>query len=194
MTEHRAPRADSQRNRDAILDAAILALADDPKASMIDIAQRAGVGRVTVYGHFSSRDELIETALTRSIHRSEAELASVDITGDAVDALERLVRQSWRIVDRFHRVLGAIEQNLSNSEILEHHEQPMARVQALLERGQAEGSIRADLDAVWLTTCFTSILHGAAAELRAGRLAEDDADRVVVSTVLSLMAAPARRP
>jgi AcrR family transcriptional regulator len=175
------------------LDAALLALTDDPKASMIDIAQRAGVGRVTVYGHFSSRDELIETALARSIHRSEAELASVDLSGDAIEALERLVRHSWRIVDRFHRVLGAVEQTLSNSEILEHHEQPMARVRALLVRGQAEGSIRSDLDPDWLTTCFTSILHGAAGELRAGRLSEADADGVVVRTVLSLMAAPSHR-
>jgi TetR/AcrR family transcriptional regulator, mexCD-oprJ operon repressor len=187
MTRARAPRSDRLRNRDAILDAAERVLAADPRASMLDIANAAGVGRVTIYGHFATREQLIEKALIRAIERSEAELAAVDLDGDPLDALDRLVRRSWRIVDRFHRMLAAVEATLTNDEILAHHAQPMARVQQLVERGQAVGVMRADLDAAWLTTCFTAILHAAAAELRAGKLSEDKADRVVAATVLALV-------
>lgn len=191
MTEPvtRPQRSDALRNRDAILDAALELFTIDPKASMSDIAKAAGVGRVTVYGHFASREELLEAVLVRTIDRSEAELAAVDLTGDPIVALERLVHRSWRIVDSFHRLLGVAEDALSNERILAHHTEPMARVRSLIERGQREGVVRRDLDSGWLTTCFTSLLHAAAGELRAGRLIEADADRVVATTVVSLLAA-----
>ena len=180
-------RSDAVRNRDAILDAALERLTADPGASIGDIAMAAGVGRVTVYGHFSSREQLIEAVLIRTIERSEAELAGIDLDGDPVAALDRLVRRSWRIVDRFHRLLGVAEESLSNDRILAHHGEPMARVHALIERGQRAGAMRRDLSAEWLTTCFHALLHSAAGELRAGSLAEADADRVVAATVVSLV-------
>jgi TetR/AcrR family transcriptional repressor of mexCD-oprJ operon len=186
-TAPRGPRSDAARNRDAILDAAIELLGDDPRATLADIATRAGVGRVTLYGHFSSREQLIEAALIRTIDRSEAELSTIDLSGDPMEALERLVTRSWRIVDTFHQLLGVAEEALSNDRIRRHHAEPMVRVDHLIARGQAAGVMRTDLDAAWLASCFSAILHNAAAELRAGRLSESDADRVATSTVLSLM-------
>lgn len=183
----RSPRADAVRNRDAILDAALACLGSNPHANMTDIAATAGVGRVTIYGHFSSRDDLIEALLIRTIDRAEAEFAALDLSGDPVHALELLLRRSWRIVDTFHVLLGAAEEALSNDRILAHHEQPHARIEGLLLRGQTNGAFRRDLDAAWLTSCVSAILHTAAADLRKGRLSEDGADQVVTATVMSLV-------
>lgn len=183
----RALRADAVRNRDAILDAALQSLGSNPRASMTDIAAAAGVGRVTVYGHFSSRDDLIEALVVRTIARAEAEFAALDLEGPPAEALNVLLRRSWRIVDSIHGLLAAAEETLSNDRLLEHHEQPQARIEQLLTRGQADGTFRRDLDASWLTACITAILHTAASELRKGRLAEDGADRVVLATVRSLV-------
>lgn len=188
----RAPRADAVRNRDAILDAALHCLSANPHASMTEIAAAADVGRVTLYGHFSSRDQLIEALLIRTIHRAEAEFAALDLSGPPIEALELLLRRSWRIVDTFHGLLGAVEEALSNDRILDHHAQPQARVEELLARGQAHGDFRRDLDAAWLTSCVTAILHTAAADLRRGRLDEAGADRVVTATVMSLVVSDAR--
>jgi AcrR family transcriptional regulator len=55
----RRRRSDVQRNIDAIIGAARIALGDRPDASMEDIAAAAGVTRQTVYAHFPSRDALI---------------------------------------------------------------------------------------------------------------------------------------
>jgi TetR/AcrR family transcriptional repressor of mexCD-oprJ operon len=183
----RALRADAARNRDAILDAALQSLGANPHASMTDIAAAAGVGRVTVYGHFSSRDDLVEALVIRTIARAEAEFAGLDLSGPPVDALELLLRRSWRIVDNIHGLLAAAEEALSNDKLLEHHEQPQARIEELLTWGQADGTFRRDLEAAWLTSCITAILHTAAGDLRKGRLAEDGADRVVTATVMSLV-------
>jgi TetR/AcrR family transcriptional regulator, mexCD-oprJ operon repressor len=52
---HAGSRAEARRNVVGILDAASPCLARDPSASLADIAREAGVGGVTLYGHFDSR-------------------------------------------------------------------------------------------------------------------------------------------
>ena len=49
-------RADAQRNRDALLEAAAAAFAESGvDASLEDVAKRAGVGIGTLYRHFPTR-------------------------------------------------------------------------------------------------------------------------------------------
>ena len=184
----RSPRADAVRNREAIVDAAVALFGRDPRASLADVATAAGVGRVTLYGHFSSRDELLEAAVARAIARADADLAELDLTGDALAALDRLVRHSWEIVAGFHGLLVAMDRDFPSEHLRNHHAAPLARLEALVRRGQDEGSMRTDLSASWLTTCTTVILHSAAAELRAGRLGDGEPAEIVAATVRSLMA------
>jgi TetR/AcrR family transcriptional regulator, mexCD-oprJ operon repressor len=187
MAVDRSTREDAARNRDAILDAALDCLATDPRASMTDIAARAGLGRVTLYGHFSSRDELIEAVLVRTITRSEAELSAVDLSGDPLEALQRLVDRSWRIVHDFHLLLGVAEHALSNDQIRAHHGKPLARVQDLIERGQSEHRMRSDVTADWLTACMMAILHEAAAQVRAGRMTDAEAAHAASAAVIAIV-------
>lgn len=189
----RAPRADAQRNRAAIIDAALTCLAADPRASMADIAQAAGVGRVTLYGHFSSRRELIEAATVQTMSRADAELSPLDLDGDPLAALERLVTTSWRILDDLQGLLTAAEAELGADRIRDHHEQTMHRVTHLIERGQAESRFRSDQPAAWLTACYFAILHGAATEIRAGRLSEAAATTVIPATIRAIVSVPAER-
>ena len=55
------------RTRRAILDAAMSVLADNPSASLSDIAAAAEVGRSTVHRYFAERTELIK-ALAVHVH------------------------------------------------------------------------------------------------------------------------------
>src|SRR4051794_17223520 len=87
-------RADARRNIAAILDAATDCLARDPDSSINDIAQAAGVGRVTLYGHFESRAALVSQVVQRAIAQSEESLGAVDLTGDPREALGRLLEAS----------------------------------------------------------------------------------------------------
>src|SRR6266851_8366281 len=87
----REQRADARRNIAAILDAAVLSLARDPDASVGDIAQAAGVGRVTLYGHFRSRADLIDAVLARTLEHADALLDAADLAGDPRVALGQLV-------------------------------------------------------------------------------------------------------
>ena len=89
MTATPTKRADAQRSIEAILEAAIRSLSRNPEASVSEIAKAAGVGRVTVYGHFPNRADLIEAAMVRAIADGHAGLEAVDLSGDPRDALAR---------------------------------------------------------------------------------------------------------
>src|SRR5690625_6663535 len=54
-------RADAQRNRAKILAATVTAIRQNSDASVAGIAAEAGVGRMTLYGHFKTRLELIRS-------------------------------------------------------------------------------------------------------------------------------------
>jgi len=184
----RPQRADATRNRAAILDATLTCLSRDPQASMATIAAVAGVGRVTLYGHFSSRAELIEAVLVDVLHNSEHSLEHVDIDGSAPDALRRLVDSSWQMLNTFRMALAAAENELPAETIRRHHEAPLRRVELIIERGRREGEFRTDLPAEWLVACFYTILHTAAGEITAGRLKESEAPHVIWTTLESVLA------
>jgi AcrR family transcriptional regulator len=60
----RAPRADAIRNREAIVEAAAAALAEQGTAVDVrEIARRSGVGMGTLYRHFPKKEDLVETVL-----------------------------------------------------------------------------------------------------------------------------------
>jgi AcrR family transcriptional regulator len=183
-------RADARRNRAAILDAAVACLTSDPDASVGDIARAAGVGRATLYTHFSTRAHLIDAVFTRAVGEADQALAAVDISGDPREALTRLVISTWQIVARFGALLVAAERELPADRIRGHHDRPIRRVRTLIARGQRDGTFRNDVPVSWLVAVFYSLLHTASGEIAAGRLTKRDAPRVIVGTVLAAYIRP----
>ena len=185
-----ARRADAQRNAEKILDAAVACLSRNPSASVSEIAQAASVGRVTLYGHFSSREALVEAALTRVLDEGEKELESLDLSGDAREALRTLIESSWLLMAQASVVLEAAQATLPPGRIQELHAKPAQRVEALIGRGQSENVFRADLPADWLTSVLHHVMKGAAVDVRKGRLERADAPRFISETVMSAYGRP----
>jgi TetR/AcrR family transcriptional regulator, mexCD-oprJ operon repressor len=178
-------RADAQHNTNRILDAATACLSRSPAASMAEIAQAAGLGRVTVYGHFPTREALVEATLTRLLDQGETVLAGLDLTGDPRQALRTLIASSWRLLADAGAVLEAAQSTLPPGRIRELHTTQARRVEQLIARGQAEGAFRADLPASWLVSVLHHLLKGAAADVSSGRLDPADAPRYIIATVLA---------
>jgi AcrR family transcriptional regulator len=170
-------RADAKRNVAAILAAAAESLARNPDTSMGEIAAAAGVGRMTLYGHFKTRAELLNAVLTQVIAEAHDALDAVDVSGDPRDALARLV-------------LEAAQRELPAERIHQAHEQVLDRVRALIERGRDAGAFRADLPLSWLVSLAMNVMHAAATEVTAGRLTSREAPSVVAATLLAALTAP----
>ncbi|MFI7638860.1 TetR/AcrR family transcriptional regulator [Nonomuraea sp. NPDC049400] len=189
-----ARRADAERNIAAILEAGARLLSADPTASVADVAKAAGVGRVTLYGHFPSREALVDAVLDHAVDVAETVLADESIdTAPAPEAMAGLLRSSWELLDRHRRLFLAADRVLATERIREHHDRPLRRVERLIARGQHDGDFRTDLPLAWLVTTFFSIIHSAAQEREAGRLAPEESEQVLITTMLSLLA-PAERP
>jgi TetR/AcrR family transcriptional regulator, mexCD-oprJ operon repressor len=186
----RPQRADARRNVTAILEAARASLARDPDATVADIAAAAGVGRVTLYGHFPNRAELVEAVLSLVAGEADAALAGTDKAADPVTALVELVRSTWQVVDQFHAVLQAAQQELPAESIRGHHDPHLRRIEALIRRGQRAGVFRRDLPRGWLVTLCYTVMHAAAAESAAGRLKSAEAGDVIAATILAAFTPP----
>lgn len=185
-------RSDAQRNRAAILAAVPVALRNSPDASIADIAAEAGVGRMTLYGHFKTRAELIEAALTESLERGEEVLSEVPLDGHADEAFSRLIESSWTLLDQARAILAAAQKELPTERIRELHEEAEARMRSLLERGRNEGVFRSDLPVSWLLATTHVVMNAAAEEITAGRLDPGSAAHFIDATLRPAFAATTR--
>ncbi|RAS65843.1 TetR family transcriptional regulator [Lentzea atacamensis] len=181
-------RADAERNIAAILDAALVCFTEEPQASMAAIARAAGVGRVTLYAHFPSREVLLAAVLDRTIAQAgEVIRAAAPSEGPATTALRRLLRSSWHVLDQHRQLFDLAQRELGSPNLRERHRQVVDHVEDLLVRGQQEGVFRTDLPITWLVTTVYSLLHAAAEDVNTGQLRADEAAEVLEATLLQAL-------
>jgi TetR/AcrR family transcriptional regulator, mexCD-oprJ operon repressor len=171
VLDHR--RAVAERNLEAILAAAERLLERRAPATISAVAAEAGLSRVTVYAHFPTRELLLEAVAERALRMTAAAADEARVLeGPADEALDRLAIFSLHGLERHAALVEATGEQLSADARRRLHEDGLAGVRRLLERGREEGSIRRDLPVEWLLACFYVLVHGAADEVRAGRLAQ----------------------
>jgi AcrR family transcriptional regulator len=192
-TQQRRRRSDADRSVEAILAAALDRLASDPDASMAEIARQAGVVRATIYVHFPTRESLLDAVMTRAVADvASAMTAAEPHRGDPTEALERVLRATWKELSRFHSLLALNTSRLSVEELHRRHLPMTSQLEPLIERGQKTGVFRSDLPVSWHAAVIRAVVHTASAELRAGRISEDEVEPVMLATALAAISGPKR--
>jgi AcrR family transcriptional regulator len=142
-------RADARRNYDHLLVVARDVVAEQgADASLRDVARRAGVGLGTLYRHFPTREALLEALLRTNVDEATARAADLETSSTPEDALVSWLRDSVAIAHEYRGVgallTAAIEDTESalNASCVALHEAGTR----LLERAQAAGIARADID------------------------------------------------
>lgn len=183
-------RADARKNIAAILDAATACLARDPDISINEIAKAAGVGRVTLYGHFESRSTLVSLVVERALQRTEETVSSLDLTGDPRAALSRMIEASWGLTHEYGALIVAAEQALPAAQVHEAHQRLFDRWKRLLRRGRRDGVLRADQPLDWQVSLIQSLIHGASAAVHRGELKATTAASLIDRTVQAALTPP----
>jgi AcrR family transcriptional regulator len=153
-TVRKTGRPRSARSHQAILEATIALLAETGYEAMSieAVAARAGVGKATIYRRWPSKVELVTEAI-RGLH---TELAFVD-TGNIRDDLITFLRSTFQarpsIIENL--LLKMVSEMRTNPEIYQtfHASIIAPRLQEIsrfVERAQARGEIRADLDPLFV--------------------------------------------
>jgi AcrR family transcriptional regulator len=114
--------------RNRILDVALEVLGQNPDAGMGEIASAAGVVRRTVYGHFPTRADLVQTLAQRAVSEIAAVLSEVASEATAETVWVNFVAGLWPLTHRYrvlvalrrgeygeqiHALLGPVDQMLS---------------------------------------------------------------------------------
>lgn len=176
--------ARTDKTRRAILDACARLFIVDRSVSMTAIAREAGIGRATLHRYFSSRDDLLLATATDDIDRVSAAIADARPNDGPVGAVMRRIAVEFLPIanelrflaggDDIWKIPGVADRWISMTSVLED----------LVRRGQAEGDLRPDLSAAWVTDLFIGIAWTAADSIADGRLAAHDAaDRIVDATL-----------
>lgn len=142
-------RADARKNYDHLLVVAREVVTEQgAEASLRDVARRAGVGLGTLYRHFPTREALLEALLRTSVDEATAQAADLETSSTPEDALVSWLRDCVAITHEYRGVGALLTTALEDTESALHascvalHDAG----ERLLERAQAAGITRADID------------------------------------------------
>jgi AcrR family transcriptional regulator len=198
----RRKRLDAAARRETILGAAIPAFAaagyDQTRVS--DIAARVGVTEPVVFQNFGTKADLFVAVLDRVSDDVAAHLATLgEESDDVVELLSHLLAPDLH--DRMHAsgglgVLFADAANHVEAPIREAGRRAVGRaakaIAAILRRGQAEGTIRTDVDDTALAWLVLS--HVQAHEFRRTQTETSPTlENAVVAALLAALRSPAGR-
>jgi AcrR family transcriptional regulator len=156
--------------RSRLLTAAISRLAEaGPDATFETIAADVGVTKGALYHHFGSKEGLVEEVYKEAVRRHARQVVEATTSGTGRERLQELVAATARLYGsgtpfyalllRLHVEAGASRQHLA----------PIARrvqrrqreyMTEIVAAGQADGSIRGDIDPAALGNTINAALQG----------------------------------
>jgi AcrR family transcriptional regulator len=153
-------RADAERSVRAILEAAERVLADDPGASMEQIAEAAGLTRITVHRRFASRQALMEAlAVSAKQQLVDAIEEARPDAAPALVALHRVTANALRVKNAWRFTLGNPMADTSAAAAI--WADVKARTLELLKRAQREGLLDPAADLEWTRQVYYALLREA---------------------------------
>jgi AcrR family transcriptional regulator len=186
--EAQSLRADAQRNHRSVLAAGLELLARDPTLSMQEIADASGLGRSTLYRHFSSREELLEAVFGEVIADARNTTAAV-LAGRPEGEVERVIRElSAAILDlnfRYGPLLALRE--MSDEAFRASVDVESSPVGGFLAEARSRGEVRTDMPLSWLMAVMQTLAFEALAEVDEGALEREDAERLVADSLVSIL-------
>lgn len=161
----RKPRADAQRNRDRLLEAAKVAFTRaGPDINLDELAKEAGLGVGTLYRHFPTRDALIEAVYRNEVQTLAEAATTLAATQAPLDALRGWMRLFVDYIATKHLIAPALNAIVGGPSQLfaTTGEQMKVAIRSLVSRAVASGDIRPDLDPFDLLRALVGVANVAA--------------------------------
>lgn len=140
---------------EAILNAAMNLLPENPRAGMSEIALAAGVGRATLYRHYETRVDLIKALAVQCMEETDLALLPIaHLRGRA--AIEAIFELLMPLANRF-RFLTALWSQIEDDEELAEIESQMSKdMIQLIKQAKQDGEINPEHPDTWLAAFFES--------------------------------------
>jgi AcrR family transcriptional regulator len=162
QTKERKPRTDAQRNRERILEVAKQAFSRfGANTSLDDIARQAGVGAGTLYRHFPTREDLLESVYRTEVEKLAAAEPKFSETLPPVEALRAwmflfidYIATKQIIAPALNALVGDPKKVFEAS-----YTQIWEAIRALVKRAIKSGDIRSDLDPIDLLRALIGVAN-----------------------------------
>lgn len=172
------------KRRTHILDAAAELLATKPTASLAEIATHAGIGKATLHRYFANREALMVELAYRALDSVSVAIQSARLDEDSAPvALRRLAEALIPLGDKLYFLLNEHIWDV-HPDLIRAEEATQTPIHDLIQRGQAEGTIRPDMSAVWMVYHLNFSLFAAWQAINDGSIAKKEALRLVMDSVL----------
>lgn len=177
----------TQTTRERIISQAIPCIAQNTGTGMDAIARAAGVGRATLFRHFSSKAELMTAIKISAGEQLHAAVAPV--FASSMPAREKLLRIVTRLIPMGDslQVSAYLVQPVSKEEpgVLETYRLCMEKCRQLCLDLKAEGAVLPEVPAAWLVASMDSLIFKAWEMVASGDIAPKQAPWLVLNTFLA---------
>jgi AcrR family transcriptional regulator len=186
-TTARRPRADAQRNRERILEAADAAFREEGlDVSVAEIARRAEVGSGTLFRNFPTKDDLvraiIEMHMNRWIDTIQAAIAAEDTGAAFGDFFESAVFFNYRDRGMLEAVKGGL---LDNGDLYDCKCQALGLSEELVARAKNANVLRTEITTEDIYALASGAAESAHAAVREGIAEPSDAHKKYVAIILA---------
>jgi AcrR family transcriptional regulator len=155
-------RADAQRNRERILQAADAVFAEHgPQASTEEVARRAGVAIGTVFRHFPTKAHLLRALMKRLLQQLTDDVTDLVAHGDPQTALFEFFTRLVERTTADRTVVSLLAAEGIDVSITGTLGSLTDAVRQLLERGQQAGALRAGIQPDEVMALLVSACQGA---------------------------------
>ena len=163
--EERRRRSDAERNRRRLLDAAEeLFRTRGLDVGVGEIAERAGIGRGTLFRNFPTKEDLIAAIVVERMHEAAArghELQGADDPSEALFVFLEYMAGTQQVNRGLFEAIA--DTWLANEEIRAGHTEIVEALEGLLARAQAVGAVRPDVGAMDLLFMLKGVCEAATA-------------------------------
>ena len=160
-----AKRSDAVRNRLRVLAAAEAVFAErGVEAGVPEVADRAGVGKATVYRSFPTKEHLVAAVAVARLEDFERRVRARLDAPDAWQALHDLLADSAERQCGDRAISAALASGVAQDQLAAARSSLWAAVDALLDRAKAEGRIAPDARAADLRVLWAGVARVLAAD------------------------------
>ncbi len=167
-----------------IIEAAIFVFAYKPDATMDDVADKAGVTRITINRKFGSKAQLLDKAQLYSVKQFEDILKRARTSRkSAMNKILMVLQEYYRFRNHYFFWMRSMVDDPSGNQ--KHFLKQLEYMEKMVRDAQEQGDIRQDLPAGWVASFFDLLIVTSSMSRHRGVIAERDMLKIAWDTFQS---------
>ena len=147
------------KSRQAIIEAGIDVLLENPGAGMSEIALAAGVGRATLYRHFDTREVLIDALVMACLQETDDALRPIKEDGlTGMAAILASIDVIVPMATRYRFLMSPASTTVNSKEVRDAYKSQLEELSTLVAQAKSAGEISSELPNVWIVASYDALL------------------------------------